>query len=253
MWHSNCLTQCSTPEQRRGQGSRSRNGASGSWDSRGGSLLQRRLPVYGGKTTGRAFRLSSPLTKEMQTRESGQQWFALRVKSRCEKVVAAGVHHKGFEEFLPLYRHCHRWSDRFKSVEVPLFQGYVFCRLSPECRLPLLTIPGALHFVGIGKTPIPIDDTEIATIQTAVRADLRTEPWPFLDVGQRVRLEKGPLAGLEGFLIQSRKQHRMVVSVTVLRRSVAVEIEQQWVRPPEVNGRSAAGSEPALVAKAPGI
>lgn len=171
----------------------------------------------------------------MQTKESGQQWFALRVKSRCEKVVAAGVHHKGFEEFLPLYRCSHRWSDRLKSVEVPLFQGYVFCRLSPECRLPLLTIPGALHFVGIGKTPVPIDDGEIASIQSAVRADLPTEPWPFVDVGHRVRLHEGPLAGLEGFLIQSRKQQRVVVSVSVLRRSVAVEIERQWVRSIEMS------------------
>jgi transcription antitermination factor NusG len=175
----------------------------------------------------------------METYQPAQQWFALRVKSHCEKVVAAGAHHKGFDHFLPLCKQRNRWSDRVKSVEVPLFPGYVFCRLSPGSRLPLLTIPGALHFVGIGRTPVPIDDQEMAAIQTAVRSELRTEPWRFLDVGHRVRLGTGPLAGLEGFLIQSRKQHRVVVSVTVLRRSVAVEIERQWIQPAELRGHAA--------------
>ena len=164
--------------------------------------------------------------------DSGHQhWFALRVKPRAEKVVAMLARHKGFEEFLPVCQSRRRWSDRFKSVELPLFPGYVFCRLKAEYRLPLLTIPGALHFVGIGRVPVPIDDSEIRAIQTALRSGLFAEPWPFLDVGQRVRLEEGPLAGLEGLLIEVRKKHRIIVSVSLLRRSVAVEIERHWVRP----------------------
>ncbi len=159
------------------------------------------------------------------------RWFALRVKSRTEKLVATMAHNKGFEQFLPLYQARHRWSDRFKSVELPLIPGYVFCRLDPVRRLPLLTIPGVLHFVGIGKTPVPIEDAEVEAIQTATRSGLAAEPWPFLEIGQRVRLQEGPLAGLEGFLTEVRKQQRIVVSVTLLRRSVAVEIERDWVRP----------------------
>ena len=166
-----------------------------------------------------------------------RQWFALRVKSRYEKVVATMAQNKGFEEFLPLYQCRHRWSDRTKSVELPLFPGYVFCRVNPEYRLPILTIPGVLHFVGLGRIPVPIDDAEVAAIQTAVRAGLGVEPWPFLDVGQRVRLEEGPLAGLEGILVEMRKQHRIVVSVTLLKRSVGVEIEADWVRPLDVDRR----------------
>jgi len=79
------------------------------------------------------------------------------------------------------------------------FPGYVFCRLNPEHCFPLLTIPGVLHFIGIGKVPVPVDDSEIAAIQFAVRSQQKVEPWPFVEVGNRVKLERGPLAGLEGF------------------------------------------------------
>ena len=160
-----------------------------------------------------------------------QQWFALRVKSNFEKSVATIVRNKGFEEFLPLYHRRRRWSDRVKSVELPLFPGYVFCRVDPTFRLPILTIPGALHFIGIGKELAAIEESEIAAIRTAVKSGLRTEPWAYLNVGQHVRLEDGPLAGLEGILIETRKEFRVVVSVSLLQRSVAVEIEREWVAP----------------------
>ena len=163
--------------------------------------------------------------------DSSNRWFALRVKPRFEKTVATIARNKGYQEFLPLYQCRRRWSDRFQSVELPLFPGYIFCQLNPEFRLPLLTIPGALHFIGIGRVPAPIDDEEIAALQTAMRSGLWAEPWPFLNVGQRVRLEEGPLAGLEGLLIEVRKKQRLIVSVTLLKRSVAVEIERDWVRP----------------------
>lgn len=92
----------------------------------------------------------------MEVGQSVQRWLALRVKSRREKVVAAAAHQKGSEEFLPLYLGCQHWSDRLRTVALPLFPGYVFCRLDPEHRLPLLTIPGDLHFVEVGKIPVPI-------------------------------------------------------------------------------------------------
>ena len=163
-----------------------------------------------------------------------ERWFALRVKSRCEKAVAMMAQNKGFEEFLPLYQSRHRWSDRLKLVELPLFPGYLFCRLDLRHRLPLLTIPGVLHFVGIGKTPVPIEDAEIAAIQTAIRSGLSTEPWPFLEIGRHVRLDDGPLAGLEGILVGTSKKQRLIVSVTLLRRSVAVAVEPDWATPLDV-------------------
>jgi transcription antitermination factor NusG len=172
------------------------------------------------------------------------RWYALRVKPRAEKCVAAMARNKGFEEFLPLYRCRRRWSDRVKVVEVPLFPGYLFCRLNPQQRFPLLTIPGALHFVGLGRIPVPIDDVEIQAIQTLVESGVQAEPWPFLDAGQRVRLEYGPLAGMEGLFVEIRKQHRIVVSVSLLRRSVAVEIDQEWVTPLDARGREIAQISP---------
>jgi transcription antitermination factor NusG len=174
---------------------------------------------------------------------ASHRWFALRVKARCEKAVATIAQNKGFEQFLPRYERRRRWSDRLKSVEFPLFPGYVFCRLNPQHRLPLLTIPGVLHFVGIGKVPAPIEDAEIAAIQSAVLSGLLLEPWPFLELGQRVRLEHGPLAGLEGVFVGDSKQERIVVSITLLQRSVAVAIERHWAQP--VNGNHVRLSIPA--------
>jgi len=187
---------------------------------------------------------------EEESRES-LHWFALRVKSRSEQVVATLARHKGFEQFLPLYSVRRRWSDRFKSVELPLFPGYIFCRLDPRYRLPLMTVPGVMSFVGIGRIPVPIDDAEIAAIQTAMKSGVLAEPYPFLEVGHRVRLEEGPLKGLEGFLVQVRKQQRVVVSVSLLKRSIAVEIDRNWVRPLDARGREVSVQlQPALATSA---
>jgi transcription antitermination factor NusG len=187
-------------------------------------------------------------SKESVDQVTGK-WFAVRVKPQAERVVATVARYKGFDEFVPLYKARRRWSDRFKWIDLPLFPGYVFCRLKGESRLPILTIPGVLHFVGVGKVPVPIDDAEVAALQTAIQSGLWAEPWPFLDVGQRVRIEEGPLTGVEGLLIEVRKKQRVVVSVSLLKRSVAVEIERHWARPLDRSShRLVVGSRPALVA-----
>jgi transcriptional antiterminator RfaH len=160
-----------------------------------------------------------------------QQWFALRVKSRFEKIVALAAHQKGFEEFLPLYHCRHEWSDRSKEVDLPLFPGYVFCRVEAEHRFPLLTIPGVLHMVGVGKTPVAMDDGEIEAIQSAVESGLPVEPWPFQEDGQRVRLGDGPLDGTQGFLVEGEEAQRVVVNLSALKQAVAVEVDRDWVEP----------------------
>jgi len=180
---------------------------------------------------------SSVVDVENITSLEPRKWFAIRVKSQREMSVAGAIGSKGFEEFLPLYESRRRWSDRFKSRELPLFPGYVFCHIDPSSRLPILTIPGVLHFVGIGKTPAPIDESEIAAVQSALRSGLRVEPSDYLEVGQCVRLEDGPLAGLEGILTEVRKQFRVVVSLTLLKRSVAVEIDRHWLSRLSLNRR----------------
>jgi transcription antitermination factor NusG len=138
---------------------------------------------------------------------------------------------KGYEAYLPLYRSKHRWSDRLKQLDLPLFPGYLFCRFEVRNRLPVLTTPGVIGVLGAGKTPIPVDDEEIEAIRAVLRSGLTAEPWPFLSVGSKVYVEAGPLAGVEGIITNTDKVYRLVVSVSLLQRSVAVEIDRAWARP----------------------
>ena len=158
-------------------------------------------------------------------------WFALQTRCRYESFVAKQLRHKGYDILLPLYECRRRWSDRIKELELPLFPGYLFCRFNPLDRFPIVVTPGVLQVVGIGKSPVPVDDAEIAAIQTAVQSGLPRQPWPFLQIGQRVRVECGPLCGLEGILVDFKGRHRLVLSATLLQRSVAVEMDAAWVSP----------------------
>lgn len=158
-------------------------------------------------------------------------WFALQVRGRYEKTVATLLRGRGYEPLLPLYVSRRRWSDRVKELELPLFPGYLFCRFDPIHRLPLLTTPGVVQIVSVGRIPAPIDEAEMAAIETAVRTGARSQPWPFLKVGQRVRVSSGPLWGHEGILVECRGHRRIVLAVTVLQRAVAVELDSADVQP----------------------
>ena len=158
-------------------------------------------------------------------------WFALSVRPRREQYVATLLRRKGFTEYLPLLRTKRYGSGGFKRLEVPLFPGYVFCRLDPSNRLPVLQTPWVSNILGFGNAPQPIDETEVMGIRTLIDSGLTAEPWPFLRVGNWVRIENGPLQGVEGVLLNFKKQQRLVVSVSILQRSVAVEIERGWVLP----------------------
>lgn len=161
-------------------------------------------------------------------------WFAVRVRPRAEKVVADAFRGKGYEVLLPLHKERRRWSDRIVHLEMPLFGGYVFCRFDVEHRLPILTTPGVLEIVSVGRTPHPIDDEEIASLRVLAASHLPLEPWPYLHIGERVRIVGGPLAGAEGVLLSVKDARRLVVSVTLLQRSVAVEIPERCVWPDRV-------------------
>jgi transcription antitermination factor NusG len=173
------------------------------------------------------------------------QWFALRVRSNFEKPAAVALRGRGYEEFLPLYRAVRVWPTRIREVEVPLFPGYVFCRFNAADRLPILTTPGVVHIVGVGKTPAPIDNDELAAVRRILDSRLLAEPWPFVNVGERVLVAHGSLNGLEGIIVSLKKNCRLVVSVTLLQRSVAVEIDRSWIRP-----FGDAGHPPALLPRA---
>jgi transcription antitermination factor NusG len=166
---------------------------------------------------------------ESCAQKSGLPWFALQVRTRHEKAIAGFLQAKGYEQFVPHYELRKRWSDRVKVTEAPLFPGYLFCRFDPQYRLPILKTPGVIQIVGCNRIPVAIDEQEIQAIQTLIASGLPAQPWPFLAVGDRIRIESGSLRGLDGIVVKLKENRRLVVSVTLLRRSVAVEIDSALV------------------------
>src|ERR1700730_14909919 len=128
----------------------------------------------------------------------GLPWFALHVRTRHEAGVSAQLRGMGYEDFLPLRKSRIRWSDRMKETETPLFPGYLFCRFDPHNRLPILHMRSGIQVVGYSRQPIPVEDTEIEAIQALVASGMPNQPWPYLEVGDKVRIESGPLRGRSG-------------------------------------------------------
>ena len=159
------------------------------------------------------------------------RWYALYVRSRHEKVVECGLRGKGYTAFSPFYRTKRKRVDRIAEIDVPLFPGYVFCLFDSTKRLPILTTPGIVGIVGGGNRPEPVDDTEIASIRTLALSGRSVQPWPFLRSGQRVRLQAGPLVGAEGIFLRVKDEYHLIVSVTLLQRSVSVMVEKEFVAP----------------------
>jgi len=164
------------------------------------------------------------------TEDAALAWFAIAVVPRKEKATAQALRAKGYQDFLPMYSVRRRWSDRIQNVELPLFPGYVFSRFDPKFRLPILKIPAVLAILGMGKQPEAIPDVEIDALQTVCKAGVNTIPYPYLTTGARVRMNEGPLTGVEGILLES-KQARLILSVTLLQRSIAVEVDAEWIAP----------------------
>ena len=161
----------------------------------------------------------------------GALWYALRIKPRCEKYVDEHLRNKGYETFLPTYTAKKKWTDRTKLTTIPLFPGYTFCRFNLQSRLPILITPGVQFIVGAGKAPLPVEEQEIDALRRVVISDLPILPWPYLKVGQTVLVETGPLQGLSGVIVRIKNIDRLIVSISLLMRSVAVEISRESVRP----------------------
>jgi transcription antitermination factor NusG len=156
-------------------------------------------------------------------------WFALQVRTKHELTIANVLRGKGYAPFAPLYTCRRQWSDRVKVVQTPLFPGYLFCRLNLQNRLPVLTTPGVRQIVGFGRVPAEIDPAEIGSLQTMVAAGVASRPCRFLQAGDLVEIEHGPLRGLRGILVEVRGSSRILLSVTLLKRSVAVEIDDPGI------------------------
>ena len=132
-----------------------------------------------------------------------QPWYAVRTKSKCETSIAAALEYKGYEQFLPLYEVTRRWSDRTVQTKLPLFPGYVFFRMEEKRHVPVLSVPGVVSIVGFGNTPAPIPDREIEAVQAVLASGLPAAPHAFVE-GQRIRMAKGLLAGLEGVVVKEK-------------------------------------------------
>jgi len=161
------------------------------------------------------------------------QWYAIRTRSRHEKMVSEQLGKSGVENFLPLVKRSRQWSDRVKEVEIPLFSGYTFVRLvlsSPD-RLRVLQTHGVAGFVGINCGGTAIPDNQIEDIRTLLRSEMPFEEQPFLRVGQRVRVRGGALDGVEGILSAQRDDRSLVISLEPIQRSLSVRIQGYDVEP----------------------
>lgn len=166
-------------------------------------------------------------------------WFALQVKYHHEKMVALALRSKGYNEFLPLFRSRHRTGGRVQYVDLPLFPTYVFCQFDPLKRLPILMTPGVFSIVGTDRSPLPVNEQELSAVRAMVNSTLHYEPSPYLHVGNRAFVEEGPLRGAEGILQRVKNQDRLVISMTILQRSVAVEIDRSCLRLSPANSAQA--------------
>jgi transcription termination/antitermination protein NusG len=153
-------------------------------------------------------------------------WYGIRTRSNHEKVAAIVLRGKGYEPYLPVY---HRRTDAVNKSEHPLFPGYVFCRFDVKKRLPILMTTGVISVLGFGREPVAIPDEEIEAVRAVLYSGLPAEPCAYLQEGQRVRVTRGSLDGVEGILLKKKNHFRMVISVTMLQRSISVEVDGDWL------------------------
>ena len=171
-------------------------------------------------------------------------WYAAYTCPRHEKRVAEQMAARAMEVFLPLYETVRRWSDRRKRIALPLFPGYVFARIALRDRLRVLEVPGVVRLVGFNGRPVPLPDGEVEALRNGLGLGLRAEPHRYLTAGCRVRIRSGPLAGLEGILVRRKGALRVVVSIELIRRAVALELDASALEPLPPRLRSVA--QPAV-------
>jgi transcription antitermination factor NusG len=156
-------------------------------------------------------------------------WFALQTKPRNEKQVECLLTHKGYECCLPMYRQKRRWSDRVVEVELPLFPMYIFCRFNPSAMGKAIATPGVTRIVGFGGRPAEVKVEEVAALQLLSQSGCLREPWAYIPNGTLVKVETGPLAGAQGIFCSGEDRRRLVISVTLLQRSIAVQLDENTV------------------------
>src|SRR5262245_42372817 len=158
-------------------------------------------------------------------------WHVLYTRHQHEKAVEQMLRSKGFHTFLPLYQTVHRWKDRSKVLSLPLFPCYVFLSGGLERRLDIMTTPGVHALVSTAGEPAIVPSAEIEGIRRVIESGTQVEPHPFLKCGERVRVKRGPLAGIQGILVRKRSLYRLVLSVEMLGSAAAVEVDAFLVEP----------------------
>lgn len=152
-------------------------------------------------------------------------WYAIRTKSRHEKLVRDQLDKQGIEPLLPTVKRLSQWKDRKKEVEVPLFSGYCFVRFSQQEKLPVQKVAGVVEIVGSGSRPEPIPEEEIDALRRLMTSVLPYDPHPYLHEGMKVEVIRGPLQGIQGILLRKEKRHRLVIGVHLIQQAAAVEID----------------------------
>jgi transcription antitermination factor NusG len=159
------------------------------------------------------------------------RWYAAYTNPRHEKQVAVQMDRKSIECFLPVYRSVRRWKDRRKELELPLFPGYIFVHIALRDRLQVLQSPGVVQFVSFHGKPAPLESVEIETLRNGLSRNALAQPHPYLKVGRCVRIHSGPMAGMEGVLVRRKDKFRVVLSIHLIQRSVAVEVDEAEIEP----------------------
>jgi transcriptional antiterminator NusG len=165
------------------------------------------------------------------TNSSSENWYATTVRPQHEVTVANWFKERGLQPFSPMYPLTRQWSDRKKTIQQPLFAGYVFCRFSRNDCAKVLNTPGVRSIISFGGRPAAVPDSEIEHLAAIVDSGRRLQPWPYIDQGEQIRIERGPLKGITGFVVDTRDESRLVVSVTFLKRSVSVSVDRDSLIP----------------------
>lgn len=161
--------------------------------------------------------------------QSEVNWYVLYTCPRHEKRIAEEMERRRISCFLPLYRSVRRWKDRRKELELALFPSYVFVQIALRDKLRVLELPGVVHFVTFAGRPAPLPDREIESLRNGLAGGMH--PHPYLKIGRRVRVRSGPLSGAQGILVRRKDKFRLVLSIDLIMRSVAVEVDESDVEP----------------------
>jgi transcription antitermination factor NusG len=159
----------------------------------------------------------------MDQHEYGINWYAIQVRPRAEFSTANILLSKGLEPYVPQYRATRKWSDRQVKIDLPLLPGYVFCRFDATFQLLVIKTSGVVRIVGTRKMPLPVSPHELDAIRKVVQVGFNVQPYPFIAVGDKVRIDKGPLAGVEG-IVREHKNRQLILSVSLVQQSVSVQI-----------------------------